>query len=329
MSMTRKTLALATTALLVIAPIVPGQIPAQNDDIGPGEVREALAKAHELRARISNLEDRSARDAAEQEFKKLVSKYRDAYPKVPAEVGDKARYSKLTMNPRGSGFGAFRFRVPSAGRTYQLFWSFIVPGESAEDQPIRALGIVGVDGEELMFTYPEGKKNITLPGLNLPQPNLWTHYRLYGRKLQAGKEYVVWLDSKSDQPWPILVRVRIEPLETAEPPHTPALQTAQATFQSSLEKLNERYDIDVKAARRKYLWDLDRASKAISKKNAANRQQIVAEADRANLGDSEASDPRGFRIIRAEIGVDDRWNDVTIPARRLVRENRLKIASPE
>lgn len=140
MSMTRKTLALATTALLVIAPIVPGQIPAQNDDIGPGEVREALAKAHELRARISNLEDRSARDAAEQEFKKLVSKYRDAYPKVPAEVGDKARYSKLTMNPRGSGFGAFRFRVPSAGRTYQLFWSFIVPGESrrgSTDQSTR------------------------------------------------------------------------------------------------------------------------------------------------------------------------------------------------
>jgi hypothetical protein len=329
MSMSRKTLALVTTALLVIAPIVLGQAPAQKDHIGPGEVREALSKAHEIRARISNPEERSTRDAAEQEFKKLVFKYRESFHEVPAVVGDKARYTKLIMNSRGSGFDAFRFRVTSAGRTYQLFWSFVVPGGSNEDQPIRGLGIVEVNGEEVMFTYPEGKKNITIPGLNLPQPNVWTHYRLYGQKLQAGKEYVVWIDSKSDQPWPIFVRVRIESLETAEPPHTPALQTARGTFQASLEKLNERYDNDVKAARRKYLGELDRASKAISKKNAANRQEIIAEADRANLGDSEASDPRGFRIIRAEIGVGDQWNDVTVPARSFIRENRLKVASPE
>jgi hypothetical protein len=327
--MTRKTLALLTTALLVVAQIVLGQAPAQKDHFGPGEVRKALAKAHEIRTRISTLEEQSTKDAAEQEFKKLVSQYRESFPEVPAVVGDKARYTKLIMNSRGGGCDAFRFRVPSAGRTYQLFWSFVVPGGSNEDQPIRGLGIVEVNGEEVMFTYPEGKKNITIPGLNLPQPNVWSHYRLYGRKLQAGKEYVVWIDSKSDQPWPIFVRVRIEPLETAEPPHTPALQTARGTFQASLERLNERYDNDVKATRRKYLGELDRASKAISKKNAANRQEIIAEADRANLGDSEASDPRGFRIIRAEIGVGDRWNDVTVPARSFIRENRLKVASPE
>jgi hypothetical protein len=329
MSKSRKTTPLATTALLVIAPIVLGQAPAQKDPIGPGEVREALSKANELRTRISNPDGQSTKDVAEQEFKKLVFKHRESFREVPAVVGDKARYTKLIMNSRGSGFDAFRFRIPSAGRTYQLFWSLVVPGGSIEDQPVKGLGIVEVDGEEVMFTYPVGKKDVTIPGLDLPQPNVWTHYRLYGRKLQAGKEYVVWIDSKSDQPWPIFVRVGIEPLETSEPPHTPALQAARGTFQASLEKLNERYDNDVKAARRKYLGELDRASKAISKKNAAHRQEIIAEADRANLGDSDAGDPRGLRIIRAEIGAGDQWNDVTVPARSLVREDRLKVASPE
>jgi hypothetical protein len=329
MSITRKALALATTACLVIAPNSPGQGPEKKNDSGPREVRAALAKAHGIRVQIGRLEEQSARDAAENEFKALVSKYCESFSEVPAVVGDKARYTKLTMNARGVGFDAFHFHVPSAGRTYQLFWSFAVPGGSAEDQPIRALGIVEVNGEDMMFTYPEGKTNVTIPGLDLPQPNVWTHYRLYGRKLQAGKDYVVWFDSKSDQRWPIFVRVRTEPLETAEPPHTPALQTARGTFQASLEKLNERYDNDVKTTRRKYLVELDRASKAIPKKNAAMRQEIVAEADRANLGDSQTSDPRGFRIIRAEIGVGDQWNDVTVPAQDLVRENRLKVASPE
>jgi hypothetical protein len=329
MSMTRKTLALVTTASLVIASNSPGQAPEKKTDVTPREVREALAKAHEIRVGIDKLEERSTRDAAEQEFKTLVTRHLGSFPEVPAAVGDKARYTKLTMNARGGGFDAFRFRVPSAGRTYQLFWSFSVPAESVEDQPIRALGILEVDGEQVMFTYPVGKKNVTIPGFNLPQPNLWTHYRLYDRKLQAGKEYVVWFDSKADQRWPIYVRVRIEPLETAEPPHTPALQAARGTFQASLDKLNQQYDDDVKTIRRKYLDELDRASKAIPKKNAARRQEIVAEADRANLGDSETSDPRGFHIIRAEIGVGDQWNDVTVPARNLVREKRLKVASPE
>ncbi len=329
MSVTHKTLALVTTASLVFASNSVGQVPKKQSNRGPREVRAALAKAHEFRLRISNLQDQSTRVAAEQEFKALVSQYRASFAEIPAMVGGKARYAKVTMNARGGGFDAFRFRVPSAGRTYQLFWSFAVSGESFEDQPFRALGIVEVNGEDMMFTYPSDKMNVTIPGLDLPQPNLWTHYRLYGRKLQAGKEYVVWFDFKSDHRWPIFVRVRIEPLETAEPPHTPALQAARGTFQASLKKLNERYDNDIKMTRRKYLEELDRASKAISKKDAARRQEIVAEADRANLGDSETSDPRGFHIIRAEIGVGDQWNDITVPARNLVRENRLKVASPE
>ena len=65
----------------------------------------------------------------------------------------------------------------------------------------------------MILTYPEVKTDVTVPGLDLPEPNSWRHYRLYGRKLQAGQEYLFWFDLKSDQPLPIFMRVRIEPLE--------------------------------------------------------------------------------------------------------------------
>jgi hypothetical protein len=329
MAMTRKTLALATTAWLVIAVIGLGQVPARKDGLAPGELRKAVAKAHEIRARIAKLEDQNAKSAAEEEFRKVVVGCRESFPEVAAVPGGRARYTKLNLNSRGGGFDAFRFLVPSAGRSYQLYLSFAYPGTS-KTHNIAALNIVEINGEDLILTRPEVQENVTIAGMNLPEPNWWSQYRLYGRKLQAGREYLFYFDLKSDEPFPILVRVRIEPLETAEPPHTPALQTARGTFQAALEKLNERYDNDAKALRGKYLTELDRASKALTKKNVATQRPVlVAEADRANLGDSEAGDPRGFRIIRAEIGVGDQWNDVTVPAQSLVRENRLKVDSPE
>ena len=328
MATTRKTLALAATAWLVFAAIGLDRVPANQDGPSPRERRLAVARAHELRARIAKLGDQNAKAAAEEEFQKVVFGSRELFPEVVAAPGDRARYTKLTLNSRGGGFDAFRFRVPSAGRTYQLYLSFAYPGTS-KTHNIAALNIVEVDGEDLILTYPEVKENVTITGMRLPEPNWWSQYRLYGRKLQAGRDYLFYFDLKSDEPFPILVRIRIESLETAEPPHTPALRSARATFQSALEKLNERYDDEAKAIRRKYLGELDKASKGLTKKNAALRPTLVAEADRANLGDSEAGDPRGFRIIRAEIGVGDQWNDVTVPARSFIRENRLKVASPE
>jgi hypothetical protein len=327
-AMKRKTLALATTAWLSAAAIGLGRVPANQDGPSPRELRDAVAKAHEIRARISKLDDQNARSVAEGEFRKAVFGCRGSFREVPAAPGGRARYTKLTLNSRGGGFDAFRFRVPSAGRDYQLYLSFVYPGTS-KDHNIAALNILEVDGEDLILTYPEVRENVTIAGRNLPEPNWWSHYRLYGRKLHAGREYLFYFDLKSDEPLPIRVRVRIEPLETAEPPHTPALRTARGAFQAALEKLNERYDDDVRAVRRKYLGELDKASKALTKKNAALRAGIVAEADRANLGDSEASDPRGFHIIRAEIGVGDRWNDVTVAARGLIREDRLKVKAPD
>jgi hypothetical protein len=328
MATTRKILALAATAWLVFAAIGLDQVPANQDGPSPRELRLAVARAHELRARIAKLEDQNAKSAAEGEFRKVIFGIRELFPEVVAAPADRARYTKLALNSRGGGFDAFRFRVPSAGRTYQLYLSFIYPGTS-KSHNIAALNIVEVEGEDLILTYPEVKEDVTIARMRLPEPNWWSQYRLYGRNLQAGREYLFYFDLKSDEPFPIFVRVRIEPLETAEPPHTPALQKARGTFQTALEKLNERYDDEAKAIRRKYLAELDKASKGLTKKNAALRPKLVAEADRANLGDSEAGDPRGFRIIRAEIGVGDQWNDVTVPARSLVRENRLKVDSPE
>ena len=328
MATTRKTLALAATAWLVFAAIGLNQVPANQDGPSPRELRLTVGRAHELRKRIAKLEEQNAKSAAENEFRKVIFGSRELFPEVVTAPGDRASYTKLTLNSQGGGFDAFRFRVPSAGRTYQLYLSFLYPGTS-KTHNIAALNIVDAKGEDLILTHPEVKENVTIAGMRLPKPNWWSQYRLYGRKLQAGREYIFYFDLKSDEPFPIFVRVRIEPLETADPPHTPALQTARGTFQTALEKLNERYDDEAKAIRRRYLAELDKASKGLTKKNAALRPKLVAEADRANLGDFDAGDPRGFRIIRAEIGVGDQWNDVTVPARSLVRENRLKVDSPE
>ena len=323
MAMTRKTLALATTAWLVIAATGVGQ-PAEDAVLTPGELRKALANAHGIRSKISTLEGQGAKDAAEEEFRKILRGCNRSFVEVAASVGDKARYAKLTLNPRGGGLDAVRFRVPSAGRTYQLFWSFVAPGPNKATN-IGALNILAVNGDELILTYPEVREDVSIPGMNLPSPNVWRQYRLYGRKLQAGQEYLLWFDLKADQPLPLSVRVRIEPIEPAEPPITPALQSARGAFQAALEKLSKRHDDDAKAARRKYLEELDRVGRATLKKNAASsRREFVAEADRANLGDSQAGDPRGYRVLRAEIGVGEQWNDVTVPTRRLIRGDRLK-----
>lgn len=324
MARTRKRLALATTAWLVIAGMGPGRAPAEDEVPTPGGRRAAVAKAHGLRARIGTLEDQGAKDAAEAEFRKVVLGSRESFAEVAASVGDKARYVRVALNTRGGGFDAVRFRVPAAGRTYQLFWAFIVPGP-IKTQNLGALNILGVDGDELILTYPEVKEDVTVPGMDLPRPNWWSHYRLYGRKLQAGQDYLLWFDLKADQPLPLLMRVWIEPIEPAEPPRTPALQAARGAFQAALGKLNERYDDAARAVRRKYLEELDRANRAASKQNpASRRQEFAAEADRVNLGDSAGGDPRGFRVLRAEIGADDRWNDVTVPIRGLIREDRLE-----
>ena len=324
MAMTRKTLALVTTAWLVAAAVVPGQAPSKKDAPSRAELRQAMAKAHDLRQRIGKLQDQGAKDAAEEEFRRLVIKYHASFPEVAAAPANRARYSRLTMNARGGGCDAVRFRVPSAGRTYQLFWSFVVPGH-LDTLNLATLNILPVEGEGLILTYPDVRDDVKVAGLNLPEANHWCHYRLYGRKLQAGQEYLLWFDLKADEPLPAFMRVRVEPIEPAEPPQTPALRAARGTFQSSLEQLNKRYDGDAKALRRKYLGDIGKASRAVPKKNAAEARALLAEADRANLGDSEAGDPRGFRVLRAEIGEGERWNDVTVPVRGLVRENRAEV----
>lgn len=328
MATTRKTITLTTMCWLTLAGLGLGQSPARKGGPSPAELREVTAKAHALRAKIGELEDQGAKDAAEEDFKRLVVGARESFQEVAAAVGDKARYTKTTLNSRGGGFDAVRFRVPTAGRTYQLFWSFIIPG-SVKEHNINALNVLAVSGDAMGLTYPDVKEDVTVSGLNLPESNWWSHYRLYGRKLQAGEEALLWFDLKVDRPLPIYMRLRLEPIETTEPPHTPALQAARRTFQGALEKLNGRYDDDAKASRRRYLGELDRARKAVSKRSAVDPKSILAEADLANGGDSETSDPRGFHIIRAEIGVDDRWNDVTVQARRFIRDDRLKVKSPE
>ena len=320
MAPTRKTLATLTTAWLLTAAVGLGQDPAR--------FRQDMARAHVNRDRAAKIQDQGDREAADAEFAKLILANRGSFAEVPAAPGDRARYGRVNLNAKGGGLDAIRFRVPSPGKTYQLYWSIAVPGH-AEDMNLYWTGIVPIEGEELILTYPEHLDDVSAPGLSLPEPNHWLQYRLYGRKLDAGKEYLLWFDLKTDQPLTAFVKVRVEPLETAELPRSPALVTARSSFQSSIDKQAERYDAEVKAARRKYLGELTRATKATTKKNAQDAREIAAEVDRVNLGDSEVGDPRGFRVLRAETGDGERWNDVTTQVRAFVRDDRLKVKAAD
>ncbi len=322
MAMTRATIALAATAWLAVAPVGLGQAPAGKAALARADFRAAMADAHALRQQLATMADPGRREDAERAFGRLIVSCRASFPEVPAAPGDRARYGRINLNARGGGVDAVRFRVPTAGRTYALYWSSIL-FEEKDATNLATVNILPVEGDDLMLTYAENLEDVSVAGRDLPRPNWWFQYRLSGRKLDAGREYILWYGFKADRPMPVDLKLRIEPLETAEPPTTPALQAARASFESAVEALDRRFDDETKAARRKYLDELDRAGRAAAKKAAAGRRESLAEADRVNLGDSDAGDPRGFRVLRAEIGVGEQWNDVTVPIRTQIRGDRL------
>ncbi len=328
MSIHLRTFALVISAGFVTATIGFAQAPGKKSATSARGNSAFLAKAHELRAAYSKAQEDSVRDASQKELRTLVGGARQSLDEVIPALGERESYVRLVLNERGLDFDAFRFRVPAAGQTYRMYMALAAPGKM-DDQPLDAVGIFEVDGDDLMFTYPAGESDVTLTGANLPTPNWWSHYRLYGQKLRAGKEYVIWFNFKATRPLPLFVRLRIEPIEPVEPPHTPALQTARTTFQSALAKLNEKYDADTKANRRKFFGEVEKAARFASKKANSHTADFIAEEERANLGDSEANDPRGFHIVRAEIGVNDQWNDVTAQVRGLVRDSRLKMTKAD
>jgi DnaJ-like protein C11, C-terminal len=320
-----KTLTLTITALLVVSSAA--TVPAQRSRKGEPTAQEKLAgrfkKAKDLLDKWAALAQGGDKEATIELARRTIREMSPILPELSAATGDRARFVKFPFNSTRMGFDAVRFRTPSVGKEYQLFWDIVMPGDR-ESVNLRFLDILPVDGGFLIAANPQVRTDLRVPGVNLPENNFAMSRYLYGEKLRAGKEYILWFDLKTDEPTPGFINLRIEPIQPVEPPKGPALEKARAAFQASLEALNERHDGEVKALRKKYLAELDKSAKTATRKDRTEADRILAEADRANRGDSEAGDPRCFRVLRAEYGEGDRWMDVTMPLRAMVRTNSLK-----
>ena len=81
----------------------------------------------------------------------------------------------------------------------------------------------------------------------------------------------------------------------------------------------------MKGLRKSYLAELDKAAKAATeRKDTPEAERIVAESDEILRGEVATAGRRGFRILRAYYGVDERWADVTDELRPLIRGNVLR-----
>jgi hypothetical protein len=317
-----KTLTLTITALLVVGSAT--AVPAQRGRGGDNPARERQAQlfrnVKDLLDRWRALQEAGEKEAAIDRARRAIRETSPALPELTVATGDRARFARFTFNATRTGFDAIRIRTPSVGKEYQLFWDIVLPGDR-ESVNLRSLDILPVADGFLIPARPRVQTDVKVPGVDLPENNFAMSMYLFGEKLRAGKEYILWFDLKTDEPTPGFINLRIEPIQPVETPKGPALEKARATFQASLETLNERHDGEVKAIRKKYLAELDKSTKTATRKDRAEGDRILAEADRANRGDSEAGDPRGFRVLRAEYGEGDRWMDVTMPLRATVRTN--------
>lgn len=325
MTTAAKTLALMTTALLVAgSAAAPGAQQRKRPETAEQAKADALlAKARSLYDRWQPMGFGDARAAAYDDMERAIVAAAPAMTEVALATNERARGFKLVMNARGARLDGIRFKVPPVGREYRLYWELVIPGNTKETVDVEWSDLAPVAGGHLFFGRIRERKDVRIPGVNLPEENIRMSLHMSpGNRLRAGAEYVIWMAFKSGRPTPTYHELWIEPVQPVEPPTSPAASKARAAFQASLGSLNERFDADAKSARRKYLNELDKGARA-ARKDRAEGDRIAAEADRVNRGDSAAADPRGLRILRAEYGAGDRWMDVTMPLRALVRDDKL------
>ena len=209
-----------------------------------------------------------------------------------------------------------------------MTWEFICPGSLANRQ-VKAWNLLPVAGEGPRIGEDWARRdNFELPGTGLWAENSCLTQDLSG-PLPPGAEFLVWFDLKDDQPAPIFVKVWLEPVEPVAPPRTPAVAKARAAYRSALGAAERKHDADLKAHRQRYFAGLEKeAREAATRQDEPERQRLLAEIQEVRRLDGEAGPDapahRGFRVVRADYGADERWNDATRQVQALVRGNSLR-----
>lgn len=325
MSINTRFWTLMSTALLLVfstgvGPSNPKQPVAPSRD----EMRKILARGHENRTRWRHTKDEATRDALEAGLRPILGAARLGLQEIPTGRGDQVRFARVVLNSTGAGFDAVRFRTPATGEEFQILCEIVVPGND-ETKNLICWNLVGVDGPAPSINEFSRRDNFELPGAGFPEENFCITPYSNGPLLRPGSEYLLWFDLKNEQPTPVFVKVRLTPSAETPPPRMAGVAKARGKFQASLGAINQRYDVELKGLRGAYLAELDKAGKAAAqRKDVAEADRITAEAVEVVRADAEIGDRRGFRVLRAYYGIDERWIDVTDQLLPLVRGNALR-----
>jgi hypothetical protein len=299
----------------------------QRQQVAPNrdQMRKILAQGHENRVKWRATKDEAVKDALEADLRPILGQARRGLQEIPADRGDQVRFSRVVLNGTGAGFDAVRFRTPATGEEFNLIWEIVVPGNDYT-RNLQGWNIVGVDAPGPVTDEFSRRDSFYLPGAGLPDQNYCITPYVRGRPLRPDSEYILWFDLvRSDQTTPAFVKVRLTTAGEITTPQMTGVQKARGTFQTAFRSLNQRYDAELKGLRKSYLAELDKAGKAAAQqKDTPEADRIVAEADEILRGESETAGRRGFRILRAHYGVDERWADVTEELRPLIRGNVLR-----
>jgi hypothetical protein len=328
MILAAKTRCLTMVCLLMVFSAALGQSRPRNQAAPSREkLREILARAHEIRSRWFKTPeaDEATRTALDAEARRATLEGRLGFQEIPTGRGDQIRFVRALLNPDGAGLDAVRFRTPPSGAEYSLLWEFVVPG-TAYSKNVVSWGIVDADAQRalIMDNYSR-RDDMEIPGVGLPGQNYCMTHSLR-EPLKAGTEYILWFDmNRPEEAVPIFVKARLDPVGPIETPKTPALQKARGAFQTSLDAASRRHDAELKALRQKYFAELEKGHReAAAQKDTPESERIIAELDEIHRGDADAREYRGFRVIRADYGADERWADVTKQVRERLRGNVLR-----
>ena len=298
----------------------------QQQQLAPtrDQMRKILAQGHENRAKWWQTKDETAKETLNAALRPIVVAARLGLQEIPAGRGDQVRFVRVVLNSTGAGFDAVRFRTPATGATFTPRLEIVVPGND-HSRNLKSWDIVGVDGPAPVVDGFSRRDSFDLPGSGFPEENYCVTSSVSGPPLQPDSEYIVWIDLMNDQVTPAFVKVTLTTAGETISQRTAGFQKARGTFQTALKSLNQKYDVETKGLRKAYLAELEKAGKAAAEqKDGQEADRIAAEADEIVRGDPEVADRRGFRIISARYGIDERWADVTDQLTPLIRGNVLR-----
>ena len=285
--------------------------------------RDLLAVVHQQRTKLKPTGQVQGPDL-DFAARRQLTDLRGTFQEVPVGRGDQIRFARVFLSADGAGLDAIRFRTPPTGENFHPRLEFVCDG-NADSRTVRSWNILPTSGEgPTIGPDSTQRENLEIPGVGLPRDNFAISRTLTG-PLAPATEYLVWFDLKHGDATPVFAKLRIDPVSPVGLSKTAPLPKARAAFEAARQALDKKYDADRQALRQMYTAELIKAPQSpTTPPEPAERPRIAAELDEIGRDEATAGSHRGFKVIRAGYGVDDRWVDVTRQIRALVRGDTVR-----